>query len=69
MSLSLAASNVDEALVEIECQRELIVDLMHFGQSTKAAEQALKSMLHQFAYMIEQEHRILASALQTKGVG
>jgi hypothetical protein len=65
--LSLAASNVDEALVEIECHRELIAELMHFGQPTEAAEQALDSMLRQFAWMIEHEQSVLAGALQTKG--
>jgi hypothetical protein len=68
MSLALAASHVDEALGEIECQRELIAELMSLGQPTASAEQALKSMLCQFAYMIEQEHGILASALQIKGI-
>jgi hypothetical protein len=66
LSLALAACNVDEALAEIECHRELITELMHLGQPTEAAEKALKSMLRQFAYMIEQEHNILAAALQTK---
>jgi len=32
MSPALAASDVDEALAEIECQRELIVELMHLGR-------------------------------------
>jgi hypothetical protein len=64
MSPALAGSNVDEALAEIECQRELIAELVQLGQPTEAAEQALKSMLHQFAYMIEQEHGILATALE-----
>jgi hypothetical protein len=41
---------------------------MQLGQPIEAAEQALKSMLRQFAYMIEQEHRILTTALQTKGI-
>jgi len=49
MSPALAASDVDEALAEIECQRELIVELMHLGQPTEAAEQALNSLLGQFA--------------------
>jgi hypothetical protein len=65
--LALAASNVDEALAEIECHRELIAELTHWGQPTAAAEEALESMLRQFAWMIEHEHRILAEALQTKG--
>jgi hypothetical protein len=69
MSPALAASNVDEALAEIECHRELIAELVQLGQPTEAAEQALKSMLRQFAYMIEQEHGILATALETKGMG
>ncbi len=67
MWLVLAASDVDEALAEIECQRELIVELMHLGQPTEAAEQALNSLLGQFASMIEHEHGILAEALETKG--
>ena len=65
--LALAASNVDEALAEIECHRELIAELTHWGQPTEAAEEALESMLRQFAWMIEHEQRILAGALQTKG--
>jgi hypothetical protein len=65
--LALAASDVDEALAEIECHRELIAALMHLGQPTEAAEQALESMLHQFAWMIEREQGVLAGALQTKG--
>ena len=65
--LPLAASNVDEALAEIECHRELIAELMQWGQPTGAAEEALESMLRQFAWMIEHEQRILAGALQTKG--
>ena len=67
MPLALAASNVDEALAEIECHRELIAELMHLGQPTEAAEEALESMLRQFAWMIELEQRVLAEALQTKG--
>ena len=51
---------------EIECQRELIVELMHLGQPTEAAEQALNSLLGQFASMIEHEHGILAEALEPK---
>ena len=66
MWLVLAASDVDEALAEIECQRELIVELMHLGQPTEAAEQALNSLLGQFASMIEHEHGILAEALEPK---
>jgi hypothetical protein len=65
--LALAASNVDEALAEVECHRELIAELTHWGQPTKAAEEALESMFRQFAWMIELEHRILAEPLQTKG--
>jgi hypothetical protein len=65
--LALAASNVDEALAEIECHRELIAELTHWGQPTEAAEEALESMLRQFAWMIEHEQRFLAEALQTKG--
>ena len=64
--LALAASNVDEALAEIECHRELIAELTHWGQPTKAAEEALESMLRQFAWMIELEQRILAEELQSK---
>jgi hypothetical protein len=64
--LALAASDVDEALAEIECHRELIAELMHLGQPTEAAEQALESMLRQFAWMIEREQRVLAGALQPK---
>jgi len=41
--------------------------LMHWGQPTEAAEQALESMFRQFAWMIELEHGITAEALQTKG--
>ena len=67
MPLALAASNVDEALAEIECHRDLIAELMHWGQPTEAAEQALESMFRQFAWMIELEHGIIAEALQTKG--
>jgi uncharacterized hydantoinase/oxoprolinase family protein len=67
MSLALAASNVDEALAEIECQRELILELMRCGQSTEPAEQALKSMLRQFANMVEHEYDVLAEALETTG--
>ena len=55
--LALAASDVEEALAEIECHRELIAELMHLGQPTEAAEQALQSMLRQFAWMIEHEQR------------
>jgi hypothetical protein len=65
--LALAASNVDEALAEIECQRELIAELMQWGQPTEAAEEALESMLRQFAWMIEREQCNLAEALQAKG--
>ena len=64
--LALAASDVDQALVEIEYHRELIAELMHLGQPTEAAEQALESMLRQFAWMIEREQRVLAGALQPK---
>ena len=64
--LALAASNVDEALAEIECHRELLAELMHLGQPTEAAEEALESMLRQFAWMIELEQRILAEELQGK---
>ena len=62
--LALAASNVDEALAEIECHRELIAELMQWGQPTGAAEEALESMLRQFAWMIEHEQRFLVEALQ-----
>ena len=64
MPLALAASNIDEALAEIECHRELLAELMHLGQPTEAAEQALESMLRQFAWMIEHEQRFLVEALQ-----
>jgi hypothetical protein len=66
MPLALAASNVEEALAEIEHHRDLIAELMHWGQPTEAAEQALESMFRQFAWMIELEHAIIAEALQTK---
>ena len=65
--MALASFNVDDALAEIECQRELIAELMRLGQPTESAEQALKSMLHQFASMVEHEHDILAGGHQTKG--
>jgi hypothetical protein len=67
--MALASPNDDEALAEIECQRELIAELMRLGQPTEAAEEALKSMLHEFASMIEYEHSVLAGALQTEGMG
>ena len=65
--LALAASEVDETLAEIECQRELIVELMRLGQSTEAAELALKSLLGEFASMVEHEHSVLAKSLETGG--
>ncbi len=67
MLLALPPSDVDAALAEIECQRELIADLMQLGQPTEAAEAALKSMLRQFANMVELEQANLARALATKG--
>ena len=67
MSPALAASDVDEALAEIECQRELIVELMHLGQPTEAAEQALNSLLCEFASMVEHEYSVLAESLETSG--
>jgi hypothetical protein len=44
-ALATPPSNVDEAFAEIECQRELITELMHCGQPTQAAELALNGML------------------------
>jgi hypothetical protein len=66
MLLALPPSDVDAALAEIECQRELIADFMHLGQPTEAAEEALKSMLRQFANMVELEQANLSRALATK---
>ena len=62
MLLALPPSDVDAALAEIECQRELIADLMHLGQPTEVAEGALKSMLHHFANMVELEQATIALA-------
>jgi hypothetical protein len=59
MPLPLAASKVDETLAEIECQRELIGELMRLGQPTGAAELALKTLLGEFASMVEHEHGVL----------
>lgn len=67
MSLALEASEVDEVLAEIECQRELVLELMHLGQPTEPAELALKSLLGEFASMIEHEYSVLAKALETSG--
>jgi hypothetical protein len=65
-ALSTPPTNVDEALAEIECQRELIAELMHLGQPTEAAELALNGMLREFASMIEYECDTLAEGLQIK---
>jgi hypothetical protein len=65
-ALSTAPSTVDEALAEIECQRELIVELMHLGQPTDAAELALNGMFREFASMIEYERSMLDEGLQLK---
>jgi hypothetical protein len=67
MLLALPPSDVDAGLAEIECQRELIADLMHLGQPTEVAEGALKRMLHHFANMVELEQANLNIALATKG--
>jgi hypothetical protein len=67
MPLAFAASEVDETLAEIECQRELIVELMRLGQPTDGAELALKNLLGEFASMVEGEHRVLVQALETTG--
>jgi hypothetical protein len=67
MPLTFAALDVDEALVQIERQRELIVELMHLGQPTEGAEELLKILLGLFATMVEHEHTILAEALDTTG--
>jgi hypothetical protein len=66
MALATPPSNVDEALAEIECQRELIAELMHAGQSTEAAELALNGMLREFASMIEYERDMSAEDFQIK---
>jgi hypothetical protein len=62
-ALTTSPSNVDEALAEIEYQRELIAELMHHGQSTEGAELALNGMLREFTSMIEYEWRMLAEGL------
>jgi hypothetical protein len=59
-------TNVDEAFAEIECQRELIAELMHLGQPTEAAELALNGMLREFASMIEYECGTLAEGIHIK---
>jgi hypothetical protein len=58
-SLGTPPTTADEALAEIECQRELIAELMHSGQPTEAAELALNGMLREFASMVEYEHDML----------
>jgi hypothetical protein len=65
-ALAAAPYNVDEALAEIECQRELIADLTHLGQPTEAAELALNGMLREFASMIEYECGTLAEGLRIR---
>ena len=65
-ALATPPSNVDEALAEIECQRELIAELMHSGQPTEAAELALNGMLREFASMIEYECDLLAEKFKIK---
>jgi hypothetical protein len=65
-ALDTPPSNVDEALAEIECQRELIAELMHWGQPTEAAELSLNGMLREFATMIEYEWGMLAEGRQIK---
>jgi hypothetical protein len=65
-ALATPPSNVDEALAEIECQRELIAELMHWGQPTQAAELALNGMLRELASMIEYERDILVEGLQIR---
>ena len=65
-ALGTPPTNVDEALAEIECQRELIAELMHLGQPTEAAELALNGMLREFASMIECEWDMLAEGLHIK---
>ena len=62
-----AASRVDEALAEIECQRELIKQLVHFGQPTGAAELALQSYLGEYAGLIDHEYSVRAKTLETNG--
>jgi hypothetical protein len=65
-ALTTPPSNVDEALAEIECQRELIAELTHFGQPTEAAELALNGMLREFASMIEYEWSMLVEGFLIK---
>jgi hypothetical protein len=67
MPPAFVASEVDETLAEIECQRELIVELMRLGQPTEAAELALRTLLGEFASMVECEHSALVEALETTG--
>jgi hypothetical protein len=67
MPLSFGALDVHEAFIQIERQRELIVELMHLGQPTEGAEELLKILLGRFATMVEHEHTILAEALDTAG--
>jgi hypothetical protein len=65
-ALDTPPMNVDEALAEIECQREVIAELMHLGQPTATAELALNGMLREFASMIECEWSTLAEELHIK---
>ena len=65
-ALATPPSNVDEALAEIECQRELIAALMHWGQPSQAAQFALNGMLREFASMVEYERDILVHGLLIK---
>jgi hypothetical protein len=65
-ALAAAPYNVDEALAEIECQRELTAELMRLGQPTEEAELALNGMLREFASMIEYECGTLAEGLRIK---
>jgi hypothetical protein len=65
-ALSAVPSNVDKALAEIECQREVIAELMHLGQPTAEAELALNGMLREFASMVEYECGTLAEGLRIR---
>jgi hypothetical protein len=65
-ALGTPPTNVDEALAEIECQRELIGELTRCGQPTRAAEMALNGMLREFASMIEYECGMLSEGLRIR---
>jgi hypothetical protein len=56
-SQALLARSVDEALLQVECQRERIAEMVQTGQPTKAAEDLLAMFLRLFADMVELEHR------------